>query len=100
MNNQNQKKSSLMSMCWNWKGLVALIGIGIALFVFFPARAWAIAPFLLFALCPISMLFCMRGMKEKDHDQDDCASCQHDHGIEGAQTNNSKTYGQNNSTTE
>lgn len=66
-------------MCWNWKGLVVLIGIGIAFFVFLPSKAWAIAPFLLFALCPISMFFAMRGMKEKGHAQQSCASCEHDH---------------------
>lgn len=67
MNNQNQKKSKLMSMCWNWKGLVVLVGIGIAFFVFFPSKALAFAPFLLFALCPLSMIFMMGGMK-KDKD--------------------------------
>ena len=66
-------------MCWNWKGLVVLAVIGIVLFVFFPAKAWAVAPFLLFALCPISMFFAMRGMKEKGHTDNSCASCGHAH---------------------
>ncbi len=52
-------------MCWNWKGLAVLIGIGVAFFILFPAKAWAIAPFLLFALCPLSMFFAMRG-RHKD----------------------------------
>ncbi len=77
MNKQTKKRSNIMSMCWNWKGIATLIAIGAALFVFFPTQAWAIAPFLLFALCPISMFFAMRGMKEKGHENNSCASCDH-----------------------
>lgn len=66
MNNQENKFSKFVGMCFNWKGIVAVAVLAAALFIFFPAQAWAMAPFLLFALCPLSMLFMMGSMKKKD----------------------------------
>jgi len=50
----------------------------IGFFVFPQARPAIIglAPFALFALCPLSMFFAMRGMN-KGHDNHGCASCKH-----------------------
>lgn len=59
--------SKLFAMCCNWKVLVALVVIGGGLFFFLsPAQAIAAAPLLLFALCPLSMVFMMVTMKKKD----------------------------------
>lgn len=50
-------------MCLNWKVLLAVLAVGGGLFFFLsPAQALVIAPFLLFALCPLSMLVMMVGM--------------------------------------
>lgn len=59
------------------------IGVGIALVL---AVGWfalpnvrpvilGLAPFTLLALCPLTMVFAMRGMTADDHQ---CASCDHD----------------------
>ena len=57
-------------------GLVLAVILGGA-FVFFPQIRPTIiylAPFALFALCPISMIFCMKGMN-KDKDGKTCDDC-------------------------
>lgn len=59
-------------------GVLAVILTG-AYFAFPPFRPVVIglAPFALFALCPISMFFAMRGTnKDQDH-HDGCTSCGH-----------------------
>lgn len=54
-------------MCCNWKVLVVLAVVGVGLFfVLSPAQAFAAAPLLLFALCPLSMVVMMLTMKKKD----------------------------------
>jgi len=56
----------------------------VAGFIFFPQFRVAIlglAPFALFALCPLGMLFGMKGMmKEGKHGQS-CANCDHKHAV-------------------
>ncbi len=53
-------------MCYNWKILVALVAVGVVLFfVLSPAQALAVAPLLLLALCPLSMIFMATTMKKK-----------------------------------
>lgn len=62
------------------------IGVAIAIplaigFIAFPQFRIAIvglAPFALFAICPLSMIFCMKGMMS-GKDNKSCSSCQHNH---------------------
>lgn len=55
--------SKCLGMCLNWKVLLVLLAVGGGLFFFLsPAQAAAFLPFLLFALCPFSMLFMMATM--------------------------------------
>lgn len=66
-------------MCLNWKALLVLIAVGGGLFFFLsPARASVVAPFLLFTLCPLSMIFAMRGMNKGHNEHKDCAVCEQD----------------------
>ncbi len=59
--------SKMFAMCCNWKVLLVLAVIGVGLFfVLSPAQALAATPLLLFALCPLSMVFMMYTMKKKD----------------------------------
>ncbi len=59
--------SKMFAMCCNWKVLAVLVVIGGGLFFFLsPAQAFAAAPLLLFALCPLSMVYMMYTMKKKD----------------------------------
>lgn len=59
-------------------GVLAVILAG-TYFAFPPFRPVVIglAPFALFALCPISMFFAMRGMDKGQHSHTSCASCEH-----------------------
>ncbi len=59
--------SKMFAMCCNWKVLTALAVIGLGLFYFLsPVQAFAALPLLLFALCPLSMVYMMYTMKKKD----------------------------------
>jgi cbb3-type cytochrome oxidase subunit 3 len=70
MNNKHPQKSKLLAMCFSWKTLVMLGVFGGGLFFFLsPAKALVAAPFLLFALCPLSMIFMMFKMKDKEKDE-------------------------------
>ena len=51
-----------MRMCWNWKVLGGLAVVGLGIYLVAPGVALAVAPFLLQAACPLSMLLMMRGM--------------------------------------
>lgn len=61
-------------------GLVlgGIIAIGAIAFPQFRPAIIGLAPFALFALCPISMFFAMRGMNKGQHNNNNgCASCGH-----------------------
>ncbi len=47
--------------------IAALLVVGAIAFPQFRPAIISLAPFALFALCPLSMFFAMRGMKEKGH---------------------------------
>lgn len=50
-------------MCLSWKGLLAVVVIGAFLFFFLGSqKVLAYLPFLLLAICPLSMIFATRGM--------------------------------------
>lgn len=59
-------------------GLVlgALLVVGAIAFPQFRPVIIGLAPFALFALCPISMMFAMRGMSKTNHHHSSCADCE------------------------
>lgn len=62
--------------------LAVILGGGFLIFPQFRPVIIGLAPFALFAACPISMFFAMRGMNKDRGDQDHhggCASCAHEH---------------------
>jgi hypothetical protein len=55
-------KSLLNSCCLNWKVIAGLAAVGLGVWVFEPGLMRAVLPLLVVAICPLSMLFMMRGM--------------------------------------
>ena len=51
-----------LKMCLNWKVLAGLAVIGGGIFIFAPNLAVAALPFLVLAICPLSMIFMMGAM--------------------------------------
>ena len=51
-----------LKMCLNWKVLAGLVVVGVGIFVFAPNLAVAALPFLVLAICPLSMIFMMGAM--------------------------------------
>lgn len=50
-------------MCLNWKVLVGLAAVGLAIWVVVPNLVGAALPLLILAACPLSMLLMARGMQ-------------------------------------
>ncbi|MBB5161719.1 DUF2933 domain-containing protein [Mycobacterium sp. AZCC_0083] len=67
-------------MCLNKKALIGLGVIAIGLVVLRPGWAVAALPFLILAICPLSMIFMMRGMKGRPSQQSflEAGTNQHD----------------------
>lgn len=53
----------MLKMCLNWKVLAGLAVLGIGMYAIAPNLAVAALPFLLLAICPLSMMFMMKGMQ-------------------------------------
>ncbi len=53
----------MLKMCLNWKVLAALAVLGVGIYPVAPNLAVAALPILLLAICPLSMLFMMKGMQ-------------------------------------
>lgn len=51
-----------VGMCFNWKVVVGLIGVGLGVVVLAPALIAPVLPLLLLAACPLSMMAMMWGM--------------------------------------
>ncbi len=51
-----------LKMCLNWKVLAGVAAVGAGLLVFAPGLAAAALPFLVLAICPLSMVFMMGAM--------------------------------------
>ena len=51
-----------LKMCLNWKVIAGVAAAGVGLFVFAPGLAAAALPFLVLAICPLSMVFMMGAM--------------------------------------
>ncbi|MGI9049514.1 MAG: DUF2933 domain-containing protein [Rubrobacteraceae bacterium] len=56
----------MLKMCLNWKVLAGLAMLGIGIYAVAPELAAAALPFLLLAICPLSMVFMMKGMQGDD----------------------------------
>jgi len=67
-------------MCLNKKVLIGLGVIAIGLVVLRPGWALPALPFLILAICPLSMIFMMRGMKGRPSQQSflEVGTTQHD----------------------
>ncbi len=50
-------------MCLNWKVVAGAVAFAAGLVLFAPAQVSALAPLLIVAVCPLSMLLMMRGMQ-------------------------------------
>ncbi len=53
----------MLKMCLNWKVLAGLAVLGVGIYAVAPNLAAAALPILLLAICPLSMLFMMKGMQ-------------------------------------
>ena len=53
----------MLKMCLNWKVLVGLVAVGAGIYAVAPNLTVAALPFLLLAICPLSMMFMMKGMQ-------------------------------------
>lgn len=53
-----------MGMCFNKRVLVGLGVVALAVFAFSPSLLGAVAPLLILAVCPLSMVFMMRAMNQ------------------------------------
>ena len=51
-----------LKMCLNWKVIAGVAAVGGGIFVFAPDIAAAALPFLILAICPLSMIFMMGAM--------------------------------------
>ena len=63
----------MMGMCLNWKVLIGLAVVGVGIFIFAPQLALSALPFLLLALCPLSMLLMMGSMNNMNSSQEGAA---------------------------
>lgn len=56
---------NILRLCYDWRVLTAPAAVGVGVFVFAPSLLAAAVPFLLLAVCPLSMLVMMRTMGAK-----------------------------------
>ena len=64
-----------LKMCLNWKVMAGLAAVGVGLFVFAPGLALAALPFLVLAICPLSMVFMMGAMNNMGNGSQSGAAC-------------------------
>ncbi|MBI3969307.1 MAG: DUF2933 domain-containing protein, partial [Chloroflexi bacterium] len=55
--------NKMCGTCLNWKVIGGLALVGLGVWVLAPGLIWAVLPFLLLLICPLSMLFMMWGMQ-------------------------------------
>ncbi|MEO6714411.1 MAG: DUF2933 domain-containing protein [Mycobacteriales bacterium] len=58
---------TLMKLCFDRRVVIALTVVGVGALAFSPALAVSLLPLLIVAVCPLSMLFMMRGMSSGGH---------------------------------
>lgn len=59
--------------------LAAVLGGGFLIFPQFRLAIIGLAPFALFAICPLSMIFMVGAMSKNQGHSDSCTSCGHQH---------------------
>lgn len=64
-----------LKMCLNWKVMAGLAALGAGIFVFAPNLAAAALPFLVLAICPLSMIFMMGAMNNMGNSSQSGAAC-------------------------
>jgi hypothetical protein len=64
-----------LKMCLNWKVMAALAAVGAGIFIFAPNLAAAALPFLVLAICPLSMLLMMGAMNNMGNGSQSGAAC-------------------------
>lgn len=65
----------MIKMCLNWKVIAAVAAVGVALFFYAPGFAAAALPFLVLAICPLSMIFMMSAMNGMGSDSKSEGTC-------------------------
>lgn len=71
----------MLKMCLNWKVLAGLAVVGVGIYAVAPDLAVAALPFLVLAICPLSMLFMMKGMQGDGDEGDEPQSPEMDAGL-------------------
>lgn len=64
-----------LKMCPNWKVMAGLAAVGVGIFIFAPSLAAAALPFLVLAICPLSMIFMMGAMNNMGNGSQSGAAC-------------------------
>jgi hypothetical protein len=59
---------NMLKMCLNWKVIAGVAVAGIGTYLYAPGFAVAALPFLILAICPLSMIFMMRAMGNMNGD--------------------------------
>jgi hypothetical protein len=63
----------MLKMCLNWKVVAALAAVGVGIYLVAPHLVAAAIPYLILAICPLSMMLMMWGMQEhgsQSHEQE------------------------------
>jgi hypothetical protein len=53
---------NMLKMCLNWKVIVGVAVVAVGIYLYAPGFALAALPFLVLAICPLSMIFMMQAM--------------------------------------
>ena len=61
----------MFKMCLNWKMIAGLAAVSVGTYALAPDLAAAALPVLLLAICPLSMMFMMKGMQHGQNAQGD-----------------------------
>jgi hypothetical protein len=59
---------NLLKMCLNWKVIVGVAVVAVGIYLYAPGFALAALPFLVLAICPLSMIFMMGAMGNMNRD--------------------------------
>jgi len=73
------RQGSIFGLCINLKIVAAVGAAGVAVFLVAPRLALAALPFLLVAICPLSCIWMMRGMRGSDQAGESIAGSREDH---------------------
>lgn len=66
----------MLKHCLNWKVIAGLAVIGVGFYAVAPNLALAALPILLLAICPLSMMFMMKGMQQNGGEAGEKAASQ------------------------